>query len=316
MPALGEFDLIRRFFTPASLPAHVTLGVGDDCALLAVPAGHELALSIDTHVAGVHFPLDAPPADLAARALHCAASDLCAMGAMPLGFTLALTLPAADPAWLQAFSQGLFAAADALGCPLLGGDTTRGPLTITVQVQGCVPAGQALRRAGARAGDQVWVSGTLGDGAAALAMLGNTLQVDAPARDYLLQRFYHPAIDFMFAQRLRGHASSCIDVSDGLLADLGHVCTASGVGALIRLAQLPLAAEWRDAVPAVQAQQWALAGGDDYRLCFTAAPAQAALLQALPGVACVGDVVAGCGVTVLDENGVTFPVTDTSFRHF
>lgn len=315
---LGEFDLIRRYFTPASatLPAAVITGVGDDCAVLRLPPQCDMAISVDTQVCGVHFHADADPALVAARTLRCAASDLAAMGAEPLGFTLALTLPAADENWLRAFARGLLDTAQQLQCPLIGGDTTKGPLTISIQVHGSVPAGKALRRSGARVGDQVWVSGTLGDGAAALALLEQRLPLGEEATHYLQQRFYHPAIDFTLAVQLRELASSCIDVSDGLLADLGHLCTASGVAATIHRAALPLAMQWRAAVTPPQAWQWALAGGDDYRLCFTASAQHLTALQALDGLHCIGVITAGSGIVVLDEQGVPCPVDNQSFRHF
>lgn len=315
MPPLDEFALIQRFFTPDALPAHVALGVGDDCALLIVPPGNVLAVSVDTQVPGVHFPLDAEPFLLASRVLRCAASDLAAMGATPLGFTLALTLPVADEVWLAAFSRGLLEAATALGCPLVGGDTTRGPFSVTVQVQGAVPEGLALRRTGAQPGDEVWVSGTLGDGAAALALLENRLQVSSSTALFLRRRFYQPDIDFALGCALRGVATACIDVSDGLLADLGHILKASHVGAVIEVAHLPIA-DWRAAVDVAQARRWALSGGDDYRLCFTAPPGQRELLAAQPGLACVGHIVTSSGITLVDEHGVASLPDSSGYQHF
>ncbi len=315
MPAPDEFELIRRYFTPSFLPAHVSLGVGDDCALLQIPAGCELAISVDTQVADVHFHRDAPPAGIASRALCCAASDLAAMGASPLGFTLALTLPSADEKWLREFSRGLLQAAEQLQCPLIGGDTTRGSLTISIQVHGSVPSGRALKRSGAKAGDDIWVSGTLGDGAAALALLENTVQFDDHSTAYLQQRFYQPDIDFALAVQLRDIANSCIDVSDGLLADLEHICKASAVGAILHQAQLPLA-KWQSDVAVEQALQWALTGGDDYRLCFTASASQREVLQTLPGVFRIGEITEATGITVLDAQGVSCVVDNYSYQHF
>ena len=312
MSTLGEFDLIRRYFTHSSASEHVVVGVGDDCAVLKIPAGCELAISVDTQVVGVHFHADADPASIASRALRCAASDLVAMGAEPLGFTLALTLPSADESWLEKFSQGLLQTAQQLQCPLVGGDTTRGSLCITVQVHGSIPSGKALRRSGAKVGDTVWVSGTLGDGAAALALIEKKITVSQEAENYLLKRFYHPDIDFALGVRLCDIASSCIDVSDGVLADLGHICTASAVGARIELAAMPIATVWRDSVGIEQAQQWALAGGDDYRLCFTAAPQHATVLQSLDGVCCIGTIVKGAGIAVDGHNSIH----NQGFRHF
>lgn len=316
MPAPGEFELIRRFFTPSSLPGHVVVGVGDDCAVLQMPPGCELAISVDTQVSGIHFPADTNPALIASRALRCAASDLAAMGAEPLGFTLALTLPTADENWLQVFAGGLQETATQLHCPLIGGDTTRGSLCISVQVHGCVPAGKAIRRSGATVGNQVWVSGSLGDGAAALALIEKQLSISGAEAEYLLHRFYHPDIDFGLGVRLREIASSCIDISDGLLADLGHICAASGVGALIEMAKIPVAMEWRDKVSPQQLAEWALCGGDDYRLCFTAAPQHQAVLQSLAGLCCIGSIVEGCDIVVVDEHGEPYEMHDSSYRHF
>ncbi len=315
---LGEFDLIRRYFTPSpsSLTDAVIAGVGDDCAVLRLLPHHDLAISVDTQVSGVHFHPDADPANIATRALRCAASDLAANGADPVGFTLALTLPCIDERWLEAFSRGLLETAQQLHCPLVGGDTTRGPLTVTVQVHGSVPAGQSLRRCGAQPGDTVWVSGTLGDGAAALAVIENRLFVPAEAEAYLLDRFYRPAVDVALGVALRGIASSCIDVSDGLIADLGHVCRASGVGAQVRRNALPLSVYWRDAVGKEQAVAWALCGGDDYRLCFTSAPEHAIALQSMAGLVCIGSIIAGVGVSVVDEDGVPCSIDQHGYSHF
>lgn len=322
MTSLDEFTLIRRYFTPSVLPPHIVAGVGDDCALLAVPAGCELAISVDTQVAGVHFHADAHPGLIASRALRCAASDLVAMGASPLGFTLALTLPAADETWLAVFSRGLVETANALQCPLMGGDTTRGPLCISVQVHGAVPAGQALRRSGAQAGDAVWVSGSLGDGAAALALLEKRLSVAPEADAFLRQRFYQPEMDFALGVKLRGVATACIDVSDGLLADLGHIASASGLAARVQRDSVPVSSLWKGCVTAQQACDWALTGGDDYRLCFTAPLSQNTFLRTITGLVRVGDMVVADAatpagtVTVLDAHGVTCDIRSHSFRHF
>lgn len=317
MPVLDEFSLIQRFFTPTASPASVLLGVGDDCALLAAPPGEALAVSIDTQIIGVHFPVDAGAGAVASRVLRCAVSDLAAMGAVPLGFTLALTLPTVDEAWLSTFSESLRNTAQVLRCPLVGGDTTRGPLSITVQVHGAVPPAHALRRDGAQVGDVVWVSGSLGDGAAALAVLEGRLLVPMDSAEWLKHRFYQPDIDINLGVTLRGVATACIDVSDGLLADLGHIVRASGVAAEIDAAAVPVSPVWANIAGAMQALQWALTGGDDYRLCFTApASAQAALCAVHHGVVPIGRIVAGQGVFVCDENG-TRPVTGVAgFQHF
>ncbi len=313
---LGEFELIRRYFTPTQISDSVLLGVGDDCAALHIPADEVLVVSVDTQLPDVHFPAQANPVDVASRALRCAASDLAAMGAVPLGFTLALTLPSVDEQWLSAFSMGLLEAAQQLHCPLIGGDTTRGALCISIQVHGSVPAEKMLRRSGANVGDDVWVSGSLGDGAAALALLQNQHALSEEAQQYLLRRFYHPNIDFDLAVALRQYASSCIDVSDGLLADLTHICAASQVGAKVFCAALPISALWRDSVTQQQKEQWVLCGGDDYRLCFTASAQHKVALSQFPNLFCVGEIVAGDGVVVLDSNSETMTVFDRSYKHF
>lgn len=314
--SLGEFALIRRYFTPQHLPDHVLAGVGDDCAVLSLPVGEALAVSIDTQLPDVHFPAHAHPSDIASRVLRCAASDLAAVGANPLGFTVALTLPAVDEQWLSAFSAGLLDTAQQLNCPLIGGDTTRGALCISIQVHGSVPATQMLRRSGAQVGDTVWVSGSLGDGAAALALLKKEQVFSEACEQYLLQRFYRPEIDVELAVQLRNCASACIDVSDGLLADLRHICTASGVGAHIFCESFPVSALWKDVVSQQQVQQWALCGGDDYRLCFTVSSQHDAALQSHGDVFCIGKIVAGSDVIALDNDLNPVELLSDGFKHF
>lgn len=313
---MDEFALIRRFFSQHPLTERIALGVGDDCALINLQAGEQLAISVDTQLAGVHFHDNSPAFLIASRALLCAISDLAAMGATPLGFTLALTLPEYDETWLTDFAHGLFAAASQHQCPLIGGDTTKGPLAITIQVHGAVPVGQALTRAGAKVGHDIWVSGSLGDGAAALAWLEGRLQADKPLADYLAGRFYRPEPALALGVALRGIAASAIDVSDGLLADLGHICQASGTGALILVDQLPVAAEWAGCVSEQQAWQWALTGGDDYRLCFTADEKFRAQLLAQPELRLIGQMIAGEGVHVFTSKGEAWQVGAQSYRHF
>jgi thiamine-monophosphate kinase len=313
--SLGEFELIRRYFSSHTASEHVLLGVGDDCAVLSLPVGEVLAVSVDTQLPKVHFPAHANPSDIASRALRCAASDLAAMSATPLGFTLALTLPAVDELWLAAFSQGLLEAAQQLRCPLIGGDTTRGALCISIQVHGSVPVKKMLKRSGAKIGDKVWVFGSLGDGAAALALLENRQTFTEDEKQYLQQRFYQPAIYFDVAVQLRNYASACIDVSDGLLADLAHICDASDVGAQIWCDALPFA-QWKNSVHERQAQQWALCGGDDYRLCFTAAAQHDADLQAIGNCFCIGKIIAGSGVVALDSSHNPVQWLSHGYQHF
>ncbi|WP_347332258.1 thiamine-phosphate kinase [Marinimicrobium locisalis] len=276
---MGEFELIRHYFrqhSAESTPESVLLGVGDDAALLQPPAGESLVVTVDTLMAGAHFPQDAPAEEIGQRALRVNLSDLAAMGARPLWFTLALTLPEASEEWLRGFSRGLFAAAEEYGCTLVGGDTTRGPLSITVQAMGAVPTGLALRRDGASAGDYVLVTHTLGDSAGGLAVLQERLSKDPgdEVRTFLTERYWRPMPRLEAASRLTGIASAALDISDGLLADLGHICEASDLGAEIFVEDLPLSAALQAATDQTQAREWALTGGDDYELCFTVPESQ------------------------------------------
>lgn len=317
---VGEFDLIRRYFQRSADAQGVELGIGDDCALLSVPAGQQLAVSMDTLVADVHFPAGADPELIAERALRVNLSDLAAMGAKPLWFTLGLTLPSSDDHWLERFSRGLFAAADEFNCALVGGDTTRGPLSLTLQVHGAVDAHLALRRSGAGVGDLVCVTGCLGDGAAALALIQDSLWAGGDASAYLLDRFYRPRPQLAEGQLLLGLASAALDISDGLVADLGHICQRSGVGAVIDIERLPLSAAVTANVEHDKATAWALAGGDDYQLCFTVPQAKRSALQSLIDgdqlqASVIGEVVEGVGV-VCRENGVAVNFDATGYNHF
>jgi thiamine-monophosphate kinase len=289
---LSEFSLIYRYFAALGGGPAVDLSVGDDCAILRLAPGERLATSVDTMVAGVHFHDDMFPEDVGFRAVSVAASDLAAMGARPLGMTVALTLPEADELWLHAFSQGLAAAVSAYDLPLVGGDTTRGPLTITVQVLGGLPAQQALLRGGACVGDAVYVSGQLGDAAGALAFLAGEWQPRPEHAEYLLERFNRPRARLQLGLQLLGSATAAIDISDGLLADAGHIAAASGVKIVIDPALLPISPALASHTSAEQVQRWALAGGDDYELCFCLPAGQAAP----EGCTRIGSVAAGEGV--------------------
>ena len=323
---MGEFDLIARYFTRPV--RHAALGVGDDCALLAPRPGMQLAISSDMLVEGRHFFADVDPEALGHKALAVNLSDLAACGAKPLAFTLALALPRVDESWLAGFSKGLLALADAHGCELVGGDTTQGPLNICITVFGEVPAGQALLRSGARAGDDIYVSGTLGDARLALeALLGHIHLPDellAQAR----QRLERPTPRVALGLALRGIASSAMDVSDGLLGDFGHILKASGVGASIRTDEtIKLIAA--GAYPSSATgqfdqkllQQCTLAGGDDYELLFTAPPQHraavaAAAAQSQTAVTCIGQVEAAPGLRLVDAQGQPVQHRFASFDHF
>jgi len=288
---LSEFDLITRYFGQGGAlnqrRSDVELGIGDDAAIVNVPAGQSLVMSLDTLVSAVHFPEDTPAEDIAYKALAVNLSDMAAMAAEPNWLLLGLTLPQADAAWLEGFSRGLSQLANQYGLALIGGDTTHGPLAVSIQVNGLVPQGQALKRSGARPGDLIYVSGQLGDAGLGLKLALAELDIELrpQRREYFLQRLNRPTPRLELGLALRGLATAAIDVSDGLLADLGHILKASGVGATINLEQLPMA----DEVRGLSEQWWCvpLTAGDDYELCFTLpADKQAEFEQAIQAVEC------------------------------
>jgi thiamine-monophosphate kinase len=316
-----EFSLIDRIRQrTAQSRDDVRLGIGDDAALLAVPSGQELAVAIDTMVEGVHFPRGTVPAVIGWKALAVNLSDLAAMGATPAWALLALTLPNADEAFIDGFADGFAQLAQTYRLALVGGDTTRGALTISVAVHGFVPPGKALTRAGAQAGDAVLVTGTLGDAAAGLRLLQQTRHGDAQS-GYLIARLNRPTPRVAAGLALRERASACIDVSDGLLADLGHVCAASGVGAEIEAALLPRSSALLDRFDDTSARDFALSGGDDYELCFTVPPQRVASVQAdLAKLGCgatrIGRIVEGQGVKVRDAHGQWLEPAQQGWDHF
>lgn len=269
--ACGEFSLIARYFDRVkNARRDVETGIGDDCALLNIPEKQTLAISTDTLVSGIHFLPDIDPADLAYKALAVNVSDLAAMGADPAWLTLALTLPGVDEAWLKAFSDSLFEQLSYYDMQLIGGDTTRGPLSMTLGIHGYVPVGRAIKRSGAKPGDWIYVTGTPGDSAAGLAILQDRLQVnDETDAAYLVQRHLRPTPRVLHGQALRNLASSAIDLSDGLISDLGHILNASDCGARIDLDALPYSEAVKRHVDEGRALRWALSGGEDYELCFT-----------------------------------------------
>lgn len=328
---MGEFDLIRRYFTRAPTktpPPQVMLGVGDDCALLAPTPGMHLAVSSDMLVEGRHFFAGTDPARLGHKALAVNLSDLAACGARPLGFTLALALPRADEAWLAAFSQGLLSLADAHGCALVGGDTTQGPLNLCITVLGEVPPGQALLRSGAQPGDDLFVSGTLGDARLALEALQGRTNLPPTLLQAACQRLEQPTPRVALGLALRGVASAALDVSDGLLGDLDHILRASGVGArvdtsitiqLIAAGALPESAACHFDPDFLH--QCTLAGGDDYELLFTApASARAAVAAAAQAsgtpVTRIGGIEAEPGIRLINAQGQPVVHRYASFDHF
>jgi len=321
---MAEFDLIAAIRARSRHARDdVRLGIGDDAALLQPAPGMQLVACTDTLNAGVHFPADTAPQAIGWKALAVNLSDLAAMGAEPAWALLALSLPQADAAFVEALADGLARLAAQHGVALVGGDTTRGPLGLTVTALGQVPPGQALTRGGACAGDHVLVTGTLGDAAAALVLWQAGAQVlpQTDAQRALRQRLDYPQPRVAAGLALRGLASACIDISDGLLADLEHVCTASGVGAEVELEALPLSADLRASLPLAQARGLALAGGDDYELCFTVAPArldaaQVALRASGIAARVIGRVVAAPGVRVFDAQGAPCLPTRAGYEHF
>ena len=323
---MGEFDLIARYFTrPVQRAA---LGIGDDCALLAPAPGMQLAVSCDMLVEGRHFFAGTDPERLGHKALAVNLSDLSACAARPLAFTLALALPQVDAAWLEGFSRGLLQLADAHGCELVGGDTTQGPLNICITVFGEVPTGQALLRSGAQPGDDIYVSGTLGEARLALDALRGQFALPANMLAHLRQRLERPTPRVALGLALRGVASSALDLSDGLLGDLGHILRASGVGACIDTSKtinlIAISARSISATGQFDAdylQQCTLAGGDDYELAFTAAPARrgavAAAAQASgTAVARIGVVEGAPGLRLIDAQGRPVAQRYASFDHF
>ena len=318
---LTEFELIERYFRDCGAArSDVIAGIGDDAALVAVPPDTELVVATDTLVAGVHFPQGAPAASIGHRALAVNLSDLAAMGARAAWALLALTIPRAEEAWLAEFAAGLAALARAHGVALVGGDTTRGPLTVTVQLLGTVPPGAALRRCGGRAGDALFVSGTPGDAAAGLALEERRLAAQPLALAYLRERFLRPTPRMALGERLRGHASACIDVSDGLLGDAGKLARASQTGVEISFAAVPVSEPLVRAVGEEQARTLALTGGDDYELLFAVHPEKvSAMLADLPperwGYTRIGALRAAPGAEVLRE-GTVMQFSHSGYQHF
>lgn len=316
---MSEFSLIQQYFTRATPSA--ILGVGDDAALVRVNAGMELAISTDMLVCGTHFFADADPYLLGHKTLAVNISDMAAMGAQPRWATLSLSLPEENSSWLKAFSDGFFALADAFGVELIGGDTTRGPLNLCVTIMGEVPQGQALRRDGAQPGDEIWVSGKLGDAALALAHLQGRMQLRETDFKAVESALHQPQPRVALGLALRGIAHSAIDLSDGLLSDLGHILERSNVGAELHLQTIPHSAVLSNYMNQTLGQHCVLAGGDDYELCFTAPASNHARIDHISQelnfpLSCIGNIVSGNACRVLQADGTELKLERGGYDHF
>jgi thiamine-monophosphate kinase len=321
--SISEFDLIQHFFHQEKMSrSDVIRGIGDDAAILQVPEGQQLVVTTDTLVLDRHFPKNTFAADIGYKALAVNLSDLAAMGAEPAWILLALTLPAADEVWLTQFTQGFFSLLHDFHCQLVGGDVTRGPLTITVQALGFVPVGKALCRSGAKVGDRIYVTGTLGDAGLALRYIQEKCPINLSKQQsqYLLQRLNRPEPRVALGLALRDIASSVIDISDGLAADLSHILKASQVAATVDVTKLPLSSILQE-LPAEEAWRLALSAGDDYELCFTVSESRESELQAVLeplacAYTCMGIITEGNGLLLKKEDGSAFLLKAQGFQHF
>ena len=315
----SEFDLIKKYF---NRPAPQTLlGVGDDAALISITTGMELAVSTDMLVSGTHFLPDADPCQLGWKSLAVNLSDMAAMGAQPKWATLAIALPQADEVWLEQFTNGFFACAKEFQVDLIGGDTTRGPLTISVQIMGEVPNGKALRRSGAKMGDEIWVSGDLGDAALALAGLQNSFSLSKVELVTCLAALHTPQPRVALGLELRRIAHSTIDISDGLVADLGYILQSSDVGAEINLHDLPCSKIVSNYFADEQVQRMVLTGGDDYELCFTAPVEKHREIRNLSKalglpLSCIGRITSDRGLIIRGPDNGTINIKEAGFDHF
>ena len=321
--SFNEFDLIQRFFNqPTKQRRDVILGIGDDASILQVPFDQQLVVSTDTLVSARHFPLNTTPDNIGYKALAVNLSDLAAMGAEPAWVLLALTLPNANADWLKEFTDGFFSLMHKFNLQLVGGDLTQGPLTITFQVLGFVSPGKALRRVGAKLGDRIYVTGTLGDAGLALETINNKNCFGLTESQIfsVMQRLNRPEPRVEFGLALRDMASSAIDISDGLAADLDHILSSNHLGAVLQLENLPLSPVLKT-LPAKKAWQLALSSGDDYELCFTVSESheralqQRLILQNIPYV-CIGSVKKEPGLLLLDNNGTAFDIDNLGYQHF
>jgi thiamine-monophosphate kinase len=312
---LTEFDIIERYFAkPSAQRDDVTLGIGDDCAIVNIPAQHQLAITTDTLVEGVHFPAETSAYDIGYKALAVNLSDLAATGATPAWITLALTLPEANTEWLIEFSRGLFALASRYHIQLIGGDITHGPLTITIAAHGFVS--RALTRRGAKPGDLIYVTNTLGDAALGLLFLNKKISLSTEFQEKVLAKLNRPEPQIETGIKLASLANAAIDISDGLAADLGHILEKSQVGAKIYVDQLPISDALRHAMPMEQAIATALTGGDDYELCFTVSPENIALLDTIPHLTCIGSITESFGLDLQFKNGNKYHGPSQGYQHF
>lgn len=319
---MNEFELINHFFIDKQEHnrSDVVLGIGDDCAILEIPKGHQLVLSMDTLIEGVHFPKATQPFDVGYKALAVNMSDLAAMGATPAWITLALTLPSVDKEWLSAFSEGLFSLARQFNVQLIGGDTTRGPLSITIQAHGFVPKGAAVRRCGAKPGDLIYVTNTFGDAGLALSHIKQERILSSDVFEAVALKLNRPLPRIKESVLLAKMATSMIDVSDGLIADLNHILKASQVGAALSLAQIPLSFVLKQSVKRSDALTFALSAGDDYELCFTIPQSQQQELECLMSakgcmITCIGQIIAEQTLRFSDRE--SFPdLLLNGYRHF
>jgi thiamine-monophosphate kinase len=319
---MHEFELIKHYFAEqTSHRPDVIRGIGDDAAVVQPPAGKSLAITTDTLVSGIHFLPDAHSIDVGYKSLAVNLSDLAAMGATPAWVTLALTLPDADEPWIQGFCDGFFTLANRYEVQLIGGDMTKGPLSITVQATGFLPDNKALLRSTAKAGDLIYVTGTLGDAGLALGVLQNKYQLPPEHKIEILNRLLRPEPRIATGRAILGLANAAIDISDGLAADLGHLIAASKVGANINLSQLPLSVPLANALPVDQAYELALTAGDDYELCFTVPPNhQPALEKALADLpcrfTCIGTITSDTGLKLHDEHNQPYQGRLNGYKHF
>lgn len=318
----SEFSIIAQYFSGiGSKRKDVVLGVGDDCALMSLPERRELVVSTDTLVEGVHFLPDMPPLQLGHKVVAVNLSDLAAMGAEPAWLTLALTLREVNTPWLEAFAQGVSEACEYFRVQLVGGDTTRGPCSVSITAMGLVQTGKALRRDSAKPGDWLYVTGNLGDAALGLDLILGNADAAPDSREFLINRHYRPTPRVVAGQSLKGLANAAIDISDGLASDLRHILKASNCDAQVELESLPISDAMRATVGREQAWQYALAGGEDYELCFTVpeqnrGSLETALVHSGVKHTCIGQLRAGSGNVEYLLHGDAHPITVHGYEHF